>query len=250
MAEKRMFTKKITDADEFITLPSSTQALYLHLCMSADDDGFNNQVQMSMFKAHASIDDVKILLAKRFILQFENGVIVIKHWRMANALRKDRYTETNYKEELSKLRIKENGAYTMTDTADVLRLPDGCQMVATDKNRLGKGSIGKGSIGESEGAQKYRYGIFNNVKLTEDELQTLIDEYPDSYQEKIENLSQYMKSKGTYYQDHFATIMKWAREDEAKEAQKKTQNTAARKLDEFYDMAGTWAQEEQEDDRQ
>jgi hypothetical protein len=234
-----MFTKKITDADEFITLPSSTQALYLHLCMSADDDGFNNQVQMSMFKAHASIDDVKILLAKRFILQFENGVIVIKHWRMANALRKDRYTKTNYKEELSRLRIKENGAYTMTDTADELRLPDGCQMVATDKGSIGKGSIGKGSIGESEGAQKYRYGIFNNVKLTEDELQTLIEEYPDSYQEKIENLSQYMKSKGTYYHDHFATIMKWAREDEAK----KPQNKGADNLNQFYDMVRDWAQE-------
>jgi hypothetical protein len=111
--------------------------------------------------------------------------------------------------------------------------------VSIGKVRLGKGSIGKGSIGESEGAQKYRYGIFNNVKLTEDELQTLIDEYPDSYQEKIENLSQYMKSKGTYYHDHFATIMKWAREDEAK----KTQNRGADNLNQFYDMVRDWAQE-------
>lgn len=136
-----MFTKKITDADEFISLPSSTQALYLHLCMSADDDGFNNQVQMSMFKAHASVDDVKVLLAKRFILQFENGVIVIKHWRMANALRKDRYTETNYKEELSRLKIKQNGAYTMKNGDDVPWLPDGCQMVAVDKYSIDKNSI-------------------------------------------------------------------------------------------------------------
>lgn len=143
MAEKRMFTKKITDADEFVSLPSSTQALYLHLCMAADDDGFNNQVQMAMFKAHASIDDVKVLLAKRFILQFESGVIVIKHWRMANALRKDRYTETAYQEELKRLKIKDNGSYTMIKDNENIWLPDGCQVVATDKNSIGKVSIGK-----------------------------------------------------------------------------------------------------------
>ena len=143
MAEKRMFTKKITDADEFISLPSSTQALYLHLCMSADDDGFNNQVQMAMFKAHASIDDVKILLTKRFILQFESGVIVIKHWRMANALRKDRYTETAYQEELKQLKIKDNGSYTVINGNEDVWLPDGCQMVAADKNSIDKNSIDK-----------------------------------------------------------------------------------------------------------
>ena len=143
MAEKRMFTKKITDADEFISLPSSTQALYLHLCMSADDDGFNNQVQMAMFKAHASIDDVKILLTKRFILQFESGVIVIKHWRMANALRKDRYTETAYQEELKQLKIKDNGSYTVINGNEDGWLPDGCQMVAADKNSIDKNSKDK-----------------------------------------------------------------------------------------------------------
>ena len=140
-----MFTKKITDADEFISLPSSTQALYLHLCMSADDDGFNNQIQMAMFKAHASIDDVKVLLTKRFILQFENGVIVIKHWRMANALRKDRYTETAYKEELKRLKIKDNGAYTLADES---WLPNGCQMVAADKNSIDKNSIDNNIYGD------------------------------------------------------------------------------------------------------
>ena len=113
MAEKRMFTKKVTDSDEFVALPSSAQALYLHLCMAADDDGFNNQVQLAMYKSHASVDDVKVLLAKRFIIQFENGVIVIKHWRMANAIRKDRYVATSYQDEFKKLRIKDNDSYTL-----------------------------------------------------------------------------------------------------------------------------------------
>lgn len=147
MAERRMFTKKITDADEFISLPSSTQALYLHLTMSADDDGFNNQVQMAMFKAHASVDDLRVLLAKRFIIQFSNGVIVIKHWRMANALRKDRYTATAYQEELKMLKIKDNGAYALIDNAMVADwLPDGCQTVAADKISIEEDRVDKDSV--------------------------------------------------------------------------------------------------------
>ena len=137
MAERRMFTKKVTDDDNFMSLSSSAQALYLHLSMSADDDGFCNQVAVSMFKAHASVQDLQTLLEKRYIYQFENGVIVIKHWRMANALRKDRYTPTAFQEELSRLDIKANGAYTW--------LPDGCQVVAErlPQDRIGKDSIDK-----------------------------------------------------------------------------------------------------------
>ena len=135
MAERRMFTKKVTDDDNFMTLSSSAQALYLHLSMAADDDGFCNQVTLAMFKAHASVQDLEALLEKRYIYQFENGVIVIKHWRMANALRKDRYNSTVFQEELAKLCIKDNGVYTW--------LPDGCQMVA---ERLPQVSIGQNRI--------------------------------------------------------------------------------------------------------
>lgn len=142
MAERRMFTKKVTDDDNFMALSSSAQALYLHLSMSADDDGFCNQVSICMFKAHASVQDLEALLEKRFIYQFENGVIVIKHWRMANALRKDRHQPTNFQEELAMLQIKDNGSYTW--------LPNGCQMVAKrlPQDRLGKDRIGEDSKGE------------------------------------------------------------------------------------------------------
>ena len=144
MAEKRMFTKKVTDDDHFMQLSASAQALYLHLCMSADDDGFCNQVSLSMFKAHASIQDLEALLEKRYLLQFDDGVIVIKHWRMANAIRKDRYTPTAFQEDLAKLAIKDNGSYTLV----AKRLPDGCQMVAErlPQYRLGKDSIDKVSV--------------------------------------------------------------------------------------------------------
>ena len=140
MAERRMLTKKVTDDDNFMSLSSSAQALYLHLSMCADDDGFCNQVSISMFKAHASVQDLQALLEKRYIYQFDNGVIVIKHWRMANALRKDRYTPTAFQEELAMLGIKDNGAYTW--------LPDGCQVVATrlPQDRIGKDRLDKVSI--------------------------------------------------------------------------------------------------------
>lgn len=134
-----MFTKKVTDDDNFVSLSSSAQALYLHLSMCADDDGFCNQVNASMFKAHASVDDLKSLLEKRYLLQFENGVLVIKHFRMANALRKDRYTPTAFQEELAQLELKDNGSYTW--------LPNGCQVVATDKNRVDKNRLDKKSRG-------------------------------------------------------------------------------------------------------
>ena len=152
-----MFTKKVTDDDNFMSLSASAQALYLHLSMSADDDGFCNQVSIAMFKAHASIQDLEALLSKRYIYQFENGVIVIKHWRMANALRKDRYTPTAFQEELKHLRLKDNGAYSMIQNN---WLPDGCQEVAEclpqdrlDKDRLGKDSIDKININSSESKQ-------------------------------------------------------------------------------------------------
>lgn len=139
MAERRMFTKKVTDDDNFFNLSSSAQALYLHICMAADDDGFCNQTNSAMFKAHASVQDLEALLDKRYLLQFENGVVVVKHWRMANTLRKDRYTPTSFQEELTHLNIKENKSYTLDKgqgVSVVAWLPDGCQTVATDKNRV------------------------------------------------------------------------------------------------------------------
>lgn len=112
MAEKRMFTQKIIDSDAFLDMPLSSQALYFHLNMRADDDGFVNNPKRIQRTIGASEDDLKLLCAKRFVIGFESGVIVIKHWRMHNTLRKDRYNPTQYQEELARLDIKGNNAYT------------------------------------------------------------------------------------------------------------------------------------------
>ena len=112
MADKRMFNKKVTKSDAFLDMPISTQNLYFHLNMDADDDGFVNNPKQIVTLVKASIDDLKLLIAKRFVIGFESGVIVIKHWRMHNTLRKDRYHPTDYQEEFSMLGIKSNGVYT------------------------------------------------------------------------------------------------------------------------------------------
>ena len=117
-----MFTQKIIDSDAFLDMPLSTQSLYFHLNMRADDDGFVNNPKKVQRMIGATEDDLKLLTAKRFILCFDNGVIVIKHWRMHNLLRKDRYTETQYVEQLKCLKIKENGAYTEADEDELLLL--------------------------------------------------------------------------------------------------------------------------------
>lgn len=107
-----MFTKKITDGDEFTSMPPTAQCLYFHLCMSADDDGFSNNIRIALFNAHATNDDFNTLVRKRFIIPFESGVIVIKHWKMHNYIQNDRYHATKFIEEKSKLILKENGVYT------------------------------------------------------------------------------------------------------------------------------------------
>ena len=112
MAEKRMFSLSVVDTDWFLDLPLSTQALYFHLNMRADDDGFVDAPNSIVRKIGASKNDFDLLLAKRYILQFESGIIVIKHWRMHNTIQKDRYKPTQFQEELKTLSVKDNKAYT------------------------------------------------------------------------------------------------------------------------------------------
>lgn len=112
MAERRMFAKTIIDSDAFIDMPLSTQALYFHLSMRADDDGFINNPRKIQRMVGASDDDLKVLIMKRFIIPFESGIVVIKHWKIHNYIRNDRYKPTVYSEEMAMLTKKENGAYT------------------------------------------------------------------------------------------------------------------------------------------
>jgi len=140
MAERRMFAKTIIDSDAFLDMPMSARLLYYDLGMRADDDGFINSPKKIMRMIGASNDDVNILIARKFVIPFDSGVVVIKHWRINNYLRNDRYTETKYLEEKSNLEVDKNGSYTTKNNTGI---PVGIPMVSTGKVRLGKDSIGK-----------------------------------------------------------------------------------------------------------
>lgn len=151
MAERRMFAKTIVLSDAFLDMPLSARALYMTLGMVADDDGFVNNPKSIMRQCGASVDDINILLAKRFILAFDSGVIVIKHWRINNYLRSDRYQETKYIEEKNQLVVEENGSYTVG-------IPDGIPtgIPSNGTPSIGKDRIGKDSIDiESKSAKRF-----------------------------------------------------------------------------------------------
>ena len=131
MAQKRMFDKTITNSDDFLELPDSSQVLYFHLSMNADDDGFVNNWKSILKMTGTKEDDLKILIAKSFIIPFESGVIVIRHWRINNFLRKDRHVNTKFQQELAMLGINDSQEYVW--------LTEGQPSI--DKNSIDKYSI-------------------------------------------------------------------------------------------------------------
>lgn len=137
MALKRMFSKTITNSDAFLDMGLSTQALYFHLNMNADDDGFVGNAKRIMRMIGANDDELKVLLAKSFLISFEGGVCVIKHWLIHNTLKNDRIKETNYTDLKAKLSLKNNKSYTLD--------PKCVQDVSIDKTRLDKISLDKTS---------------------------------------------------------------------------------------------------------
>lgn len=116
MAERRMFAKSIIDSDVFLDMPLSTQALYFHLSMRADDDGFINNPKRICRTIGCSGDDMKLLAAKQFIIPFESGIVVIKHWRIHNYIQADRKKTTEFLDELDQLEVGKNKAYNLKDT--------------------------------------------------------------------------------------------------------------------------------------
>ena len=139
MAKRRMFSQQITESDSFLDMPLSAQALYFHLGMSADDDGFVNSPKRIQRVIGANDDDLKLLIAKHFVIAFESGVVVIKHWKINNFIRTDRYTPTVYADEMAMLYEKDNRAYT-------LGIPDDNQRYTNGSRRLDKTSIDKTNV--------------------------------------------------------------------------------------------------------
>lgn len=222
MAERRMFAKTIIDSDAFLDMPTSSQLLYFHLSMRADDDGFVNKPKSVMRMVGCKEDDLKLLFVKKFLIPFESGIVVIKHWKIHNYIAKDRYTETKYKEEKSQLQLDENKAYTQSSTPCIQPVYE-----AETQDRLGKDSIGKCSednilLDSNESEQtappkpkkkksaKDKYGEFQNVLLTNEEYERLADDFGADLRDKaISFLDAYIEEKGYKSKSHNLAIRRW-----------------------------------------
>lgn len=231
MAERRMFAKTIVLSDAFLDMPLSARCLYFTLGMLADDDGFVNSPKSIMRQCGATEDDMKVLLAKKFVLAFETGVIVIKHWRINNYLRNDRYHETAYLEEKQTLTVDKNGVYSIgIPSEEVVGIPSGTPTVYRGKDSIGKYSIDNNNnicernashngLSNAEVTQsnskaiRHKYGSYQNVLLSDEELKKLQTEFPSDWEERIERVSLYVASKGKGYKDYLATIRSWARRE-------------------------------------
>lgn len=271
MAERRMFSKVVMDSDTFLDMPLSAQALYFHLSMRADDDGFVNNPKRIQAYVGASVDDLKILLAKHFLIPFESGIVVIKHWKVHNYIQKDRYKETYYQTEKALLEeIPKTKEYTRKPNLDtsciqtVSNLDTSCiqtgykldtQVRDRDRDSIeieigedkesakADSDVPDGSTSpplfdsdvkkQKKKQTKHKYGEYNNVLLTDEELVKLKEKIPN-WQDFIERLSGYIASTGKRYKSHYVTMLNWYRRDgQRQQAQQSQQKQETRVMCEY-----------------
>lgn len=235
MADRRMFAKTIVTSDAFLDMPASARCLYFMLGLFADDDGFVNAPKAIMRQTGSTTDDLRILIAKRFILTFESEVIVIKHWRIHNLIQKDRYKETTYLEEKALLTLDENKAYTEA----VSNLDTNCIQDASiplTQVSIGKLSKDKVSVVECsvatdtatatakvensvENSDDNRFKVLNGIGkgvvfLTDTQMEDLLEKLDiDTFDRYIERLAEFIINKKAHVKSHYDTILKWVSED-------------------------------------
>ena len=236
MAQKRMFAMTIVDSDAFLDMPLSAQALYFHLNMRADDDGFVGNPKKIMRTVGAAEDDLRLLIAKNFLITFDNGVIVIKHWRIHNTLSAGRYHETSYVSEKDMLKLKRNNAYTLNDGEDI----DDEKLIEMGKRQVDEqktnnrrtideqktnADIDKNKIREKldldkdldktkdkreEKETRHHFGEYGHVMLTDKQLQKLNADYgEEATKQAIKKVDEYCQQYGKRYTDYNLTLRKW-----------------------------------------
>lgn len=223
MANRRMFAKTIIDSDAFLDMPPSTQVLYFHLAMRADDDGFINNPKTIMRIVGAKDDDIKLLVAKRFIIPFDSGVVVIKHWRIHNYIQKDRYTETKYIEEKNQLIINKKNGYSLKQIGLLDDENDNVYILDT-QDRLGKDRLGKDRLElerDKNKATRFIKPTIDEIKtfLNEQEYETDIDRYADRFYNFYE--SKGWKVGKEKMKDWKAAIRGWLSRDNIRKIEKK-----------------------------
>lgn len=239
MAERRMFAKTIIDSDAFLDMPLSTQALYFHLSMRADDDGFVNNPKKIQRMIGASDDDMRVLVGKRFLIVFESGVVVIKHWRIHNYIQKDRYKETAYTEEKAMLSLKDNNAYTL-EAMDTECIQDVSKVEA--QVRIGKDSIDKDRLEIEEKRTRFTPPSLSEVQEYVKERNSQVD--PKQFYEYFE-AGGWKDSKGNQVKNWKQKLITWEKFN-IKETPKRTMNnfTSSDTTEEDLD---DWSKKNQDD---
>lgn len=189
MADKRMMSKSVIDTDTFLDMPASTQCLYFHMLLRADDDGFLKNAKTIMRTVGASPDDIKLLIAKQYLIPFDTGIMVIKHWRIHNYIKKDRYKPTDC-DEIKLLEVNEKGEYVL---AEPVRSQVGSNMEPQDRDRV--------EIGKDRDSSRKRSSANNSTtaaqkfkKPTLEELKAYIAE--NRYTFSAEAFMDYYESNG------------------------------------------------------
>jgi hypothetical protein len=228
MAQRRMFSLKIIDTDLFLDMPITARLLYYDLSMRADDDGFVASPKKIQKMIGCSDDDLRILFAKQFVIPFESGVCVIKHWKIHNLIRSDRYIETEYKQEKSML-VEVDSKYEIVGANGMQNvIPNGNQM--EPQVRLGQGSLGEDSIHSGASPQKHTFKppTLEEVKAYCKERNNKVD---------AERWYDFYSSKGwmigkNKMKDWKAAVRTWEKSDTGKLAQQKpVSNFEGRKYD-------------------
>ena len=220
-----MFAKTIIDSDSFLDMPLSTQALYFHLSMRGDDEGFVNNPKKLARMLGSGDDELKVLIAKKFIILFDSGVIVIKHWKMHNYIRGDRIKDTNYSDERDMLLTNENGSYTMIDECVSRMSVNPPSNVSVVEDSIGKVRKGKVSIVENT----CTYEKESDFSLSRDtHYDNLSKEYKEALQVFIESMGlsypfddfvNSLQAKASYkYKNFVKTYRAWAKNHIPKQA--------------------------------
>lgn len=178
MAKRRMFSLDVVDTDTFLDMPASTQALYFHLGMRADDDGFVASPRKITTMVNCSNDDLKLLLSKGFIIPFDSGVCLVRDWKINNNIRTDRYKPTQYLTERNSVETTENGAYILSG------IPNDNQTSYQryTQVRLGKVRLGKDreSKAQAPALPLDKYGQYGWVKLSKEQYGSLVKDFGEA----------------------------------------------------------------------
>lgn len=231
MAQKRMFSLNVVDTDNFLEMPISSRLLYYELGMRADDDGFVDNWKKILLFTGLKQDDLKVLISKKFIIPFESGVIVIRHWRLNNYLQNDRTKPTIYQEELHQLELDNNNVYTM-DTKCILSI---------DKNSIDKNSIYNINAHFEQFWKAYPKKVskqkclkwFQSNKPNEQLLHTMLKQL-----ERFKQTKEWQKDNGQFipYPDTWLRNKRW--EDEF-ETEKENEEAMIKRLEAKYENDST-----------